>query len=159
MTKTKNTLPDNTRLSIITILQQSLIDAIDLGAQTKQAHWTVKGPSFIALHELFDQLHADVDGFADLLAERIVILGGQPQGTIESVESHSRLAIYPPDISSQDAHIEHLSSSFAKFSEALRGAISEASEIGDEVSADIFTEITRGADKALWLIEAHVSPK
>ncbi len=155
MLYTKNTLPDNTRLASIAVLQQSLVNAIDLAAQTKQAHWTVSGPNFIALHELFDQLHTDTDGFSDLLAERISMLGGQPQGTIQSVEHQSQLEAYPTDIRDQAQHIEHLSTAFAKFSDVLRSAISEASGFGDEVTADIFTEVTRGADKALWFIEAH----
>ena len=155
MPNTKHSLPDNARFASIEILQQGLVDAIDLAAQTKQAHWTVSGPNFIALHELFDQLHTDVDGFSDLLAERIAILGGQPHGTIQSVERQSQLETYPTDIKAQAEHIEHLGSAFAKFGKALREAIGKASEIGDEVTADILTEVTRGIDKALWFIETH----
>ena len=62
MYKTKNTLADNTRKTSISLLQTALSSAIDLGLQCKQAHWNVKGPSFIALHELFDQLNTEVTG-------------------------------------------------------------------------------------------------
>ena len=54
MFDTRNDLPAGKRSKVITLLNARLADAIDLGAQTKHAHWNVKGPSFIALHKLFD---------------------------------------------------------------------------------------------------------
>jgi len=56
MFDTRNDLPANTRTKVIELLNARLADAIDLGAQTKHAHWNVKGPNFIALHELFDKV-------------------------------------------------------------------------------------------------------
>ena len=54
--QTKNDLPERTRSALADILNRRLADAIDLQLQAKQAHWNVRGPSFIALHELFDNL-------------------------------------------------------------------------------------------------------
>ena len=56
MTNTKNDLPQKIRTEMIDLLNARLADAIDLGLQTKQAQWNVKGSNFIALHELFDKL-------------------------------------------------------------------------------------------------------
>ncbi len=52
---TQNNLPELTRREIIELLNRQLADAIDLGLQAKQAHWNVKGPHFVGLHELFDK--------------------------------------------------------------------------------------------------------
>ena len=155
MHKTKNTLPDNTRKAVISLLQARLADALDLAGQAKQAHWNVKGPGFIALHELFDQIHAETMGHADLIAERLVMLGGQAYGTTQAVSETTSLKPYPLDASRQEDHIEALSTALADFGGAIRRAIGDADESGDDDTADLFTEVSRAVDKSLWFVEAH----
>ena len=67
-----------TRAKVIELLDARLADAIDLQTQLKQAHWNVKGPTFIGLHELFDKINEAVEDYVDDLAERVVQLGGWP---------------------------------------------------------------------------------
>jgi starvation-inducible DNA-binding protein len=151
---TKNDLPEEARARIADLLNMRLADCIDLQTQCKQAHWNVKGPSFIALHKLFDDINEDVEEYVDLLAERVVQLGGVAQGTARTVASRSRLEEYPDLIKGQE-HVDALSSALATFGHAARTAILEADELGDPATADILTEITRGIDKWLWFVEAH----
>jgi starvation-inducible DNA-binding protein len=56
----KSDLPEAARREAVALLNQRLADCIDLQTQSKQAHWNVKGPSFIALHRLFDEINAAV---------------------------------------------------------------------------------------------------
>jgi starvation-inducible DNA-binding protein len=56
MYKTKIDLSEKVRRNVVVILNDRLAEAIDLQSQVKQAHWNVKGPNFIALHELFDKI-------------------------------------------------------------------------------------------------------
>ena len=49
-----------------------------------------------------------------------------------------------------------LSSALAAFGERARRAIAETDELGDADTADIFTEVSRGTDKWLWFVEAHI---
>jgi starvation-inducible DNA-binding protein len=79
---TKNDLPEASRREAVGLLNQRLADSIDLQTQCKQAHWNVKGPSFIALHKLFDEVNEAVEEYIDLLAERVVQLGGIAEGTV-----------------------------------------------------------------------------
>jgi hypothetical protein len=65
-----NSLSKPTPARLVEMLNARLADAIDLQTQMKQVHWNVKGPSFIALHKLFDKLHEDVENYVDLIAER-----------------------------------------------------------------------------------------
>ena len=155
MHRTKNDLPEKVRIQVVTLLQERLADCIDLETQTKQAHWNVKGPSFIALHELFDKVYDHVQEYADLIAERIVQLGGVAEGTVRTVAKKSRLPEYPSAIASGKEHVEALSRALAYFGETTRKAIDQTDEIGDKGTADIFTEISRGMDKDLWFVEAH----
>jgi starvation-inducible DNA-binding protein len=153
---TRNDLKQSTRVQVAELLNRRLADAIDLQTQTKQAHWNVKGPNFIALHKLFDEIHASVTEYADLLAERIVQLGAVAIGTAREVAERSELDEYPIAISSGEEHVKNLSAALASFGSRVRFAIQETDELEDAVAADICTEIARGVDKWLWFVEAHV---
>ncbi len=152
---TRIDLSENLRESVIELLQARLADAVDLTTQAKQAHWNVKGPSFIALHELFDRVHGELVSHTDLIAERLVTLGGQACGTARVASQRSTLAEYPLDITSGAEHVSALAAALAAFGRSIRSAIDEATELGDASTADIFTEVSRGVDKSLWLVEAH----
>ena len=138
-----------------TILQDRLADSIDLQIQAKQAHWNVKGPNFIALHELFDKIAEESEEYPDLIAERIVQFGGIAEGTVQVVANRSSLSDYPLVLTTGHEHIEAFSRSLAVYGELIRGAIKQAVELDDPATADIFTQISRGVDKNLWFIEAH----
>ena len=155
MHRTKNDLPEKVRTQMVGLLQERLSEAVDLVTHAKQAHWNVKGPSFIALHELFDKVYDHVQEYADLIAERIVQLGGVAEGTIRAAAKRSRLPEYPAGIASGKEHVEALSRALAYFGETTRKAIDQTDEIGDKGTADIFTEISRGMDKDLWFVESH----
>jgi starvation-inducible DNA-binding protein len=156
MYRTKNDLPETVRRQMIDLCNARLADAIDLQTQTKQAHWNVKGPQFIALHELFDKVNEDVEEYVDLLAERAVQLGGAADGTARSVAKRSTLAEYPLKIASGQKHAEALSSALAAFGKAARAGIEDTDRAGDKDTSDIFTEISRGVDKWLWMVESHL---
>ncbi|HEV2692998.1 MAG TPA: DNA starvation/stationary phase protection protein Dps [Verrucomicrobiae bacterium] len=157
--KTKNDLSEKTRGAMIELLNQELANVIDLSLQTKQAHWNVKGPHFIALHELFDDINEDVASYVDEVAERAVQLGGIAKGTIGAVATATKLPSYPLTISDGIAHVEALSEVLAVFGRGVRKAIDTASQAGDADTADLFTEISRGIDKWLWFVEAHLQAK
>jgi starvation-inducible DNA-binding protein len=153
---TRNDLPLTARAQVGDLLNQRLADCIDLQTQCKQAHWNVKSPSFIALHKLFDEINEEVTEYVDLLAERIVQLGGIAEGTARVVAERSTLDIYPLVISSGLDHLETLGAALAAVGRTVRLGIEEMNELGDADSADIMTQISRGLDKALWFLEAHL---
>jgi starvation-inducible DNA-binding protein len=156
MYPTKNDLPETSRSKLIELLNARLADAIDLQTQCKQAHWNVKGPNFIALHELFDKVNEDVEEYVDSIAERAVQLGGTAEGTARSVAKRSTLTEYPAKGANGRDHVEALSSALASFGHLARHAIDQSNELKDADTADLFTEISRGVDKWLWFVEAHL---
>jgi starvation-inducible DNA-binding protein len=156
MFKTKNDLSEATRVKVVELLNARLADCTDLQTQTKQAHWNVKGPNFIALHELFDKVNEEVEDYVDEIAERAVQLGGVAEGTARMVARRSSLPEYPASAADGRSHVEALSSALAAFGKAARKAINEADELGDLDTADVFTEVSRGIDKWLWFVEAHL---
>ncbi|HLK58214.1 MAG TPA: DNA starvation/stationary phase protection protein Dps [Chthonomonadaceae bacterium] len=156
MFPTKNDLSESVRARSIEMLNLRLADAIALQTQVKQAHWNVKGPHFIGLHKLFDEISDAVLEYTDLIAERAVQLGGVAEGTARMAVQRTLLKPYPLDISTGKAHCEALSSALATFGQAVRQGIGEADRAGDKDTADLYTEVSRGVDQWLWFVEAHL---
>ncbi len=155
MHKTKNDLSAKTRDGVIKLLNARLADSIDLALQGKQAHWNVKGPQFIALHELFDKVVESAEGWTDEIAERAVALGGTAFGTARVVAKSSTLDEYPLNIGDGMKHVDALSTALAAYAKVVRAAIDASDKLGDAVTADLFTSIAAEADKYLWFVEAH----
>lgn len=153
---TKNSLKGATREKVVALLNARLADGIDLQLQAKQAHWNVKGPNYIALHELFDEIAGHVKTYVDDLAERAVALGGTAEGTTQAVASKTTLPAYPVAAQKWSTHVERLSGALAAFGKNVRGAIDTAEDLGDAGTADLFTEISRGVDKWTCFVEAHL---
>lgn len=151
--QTKNDLPPATRAQVAGLLNQRLADCIDLQTQYKQAHWNVKGPGFIGLHKLFDDINEAVEDYVDLLAERITQLGGIAEARV--VAERSSLDVYPLVLERSNEHVDALSSALAAFTRTARLAIEEMDDLEDAVTEDILTEISRGMDQWLWFVEAH----
>jgi starvation-inducible DNA-binding protein len=124
--------------------------------QAKQAHWNVKGPGFIELHELFDTVAAATSGHIDTIAERITALGGVAEGTIGVVAGRSKLEPYPLDIADGRAHVDAVAAALARFGKSARRAIDASAKAGDAGTSDLFTGVSRDVDKSLWLVEAHL---
>jgi starvation-inducible DNA-binding protein len=156
MFKTKNDLSESIRFKAIELLNDRLADCKDLQTQVKQGHWNVKGPNFISLHLLFDKINDDVEEYVDEIAERAVQLGGVAEGTARMVARRSSLAEYPASAVDGRSHVEALSSALAAFGAAARKAIDQSNDLGDLDTADLFTEVSRGIDKWLWFVEAHL---
>jgi starvation-inducible DNA-binding protein len=156
MFKTKNDLSEATRVKVVELLNARLADCKDLQTQVKQAHWNVKGPNFIALHKLFDEINEEMDDYVDEIAERAVQLGGVAEGTARIVAKRSSLPEYPLAAKDGRSHVDALSTALAAFGKSARKAIDESNDLGDLDTADLFTEVSRGIDKWLWFVEAHL---
>ena len=156
MYPTKIDLPVAKREAIVKNLNQNLATLIDLRLQAKQAHWNVKGPHFIALHELFDKVVSLADEYVDEVAERLVSLGGVADGTLLPVSKATQLAAYPTTISEGPAQVAALAGAIAGATKSARAGIDYATEHGDAVTADVYTEVARGLDQQLWFVEAHL---
>ena len=153
---TRNDLPAEARTKLVAMLNQQLADSIDLYSQTKHAHWNVKGPTFIALHELFDKLAEGLEDPIDDIAERATALGGIVSGTVRQTATASRLTEFPSNTFMGQAVVESLAVRFAELAKSTRAAIEKANQLHDADTADLFTGISRELDKSLWFLEAHL---
>ena len=154
--KTRNSLKSNAKKVSIEILNARVADGIDLALITKQAHWNIKGPNFIAVHEMLDGFRGEIDTFVDTMAERVVQLGGTALGTTQTIAAASKLAPYPTDIYASKDHLGALAERYGTAADLVREAIDQTEEAGDADTSDIFVNYSRSLDKALWFIEAHL---
>ena len=153
---TRVDIPVEIRLYIIKVLNQTLACTVDLRSQVKQASWNVKGKEFSQLRVLFATIATELEGYIDLVAERIAMLGGVALGTARTAATQSTLPEYPGDIVDGDAHVLALAERCAQYAKATRAGIVQATDVEDADTADIYTDISRGIDKRLWTLEAHL---
>jgi starvation-inducible DNA-binding protein len=153
---TRLDVPAEVRAQVIAILNQALANTLDLYSQTKQAHWNVKGSDFYALHELFDAMAGELLGYVDDLAERVTALAGVALGTVRLAAQASHLPEYPLTAVLGADHLAALADRYAQYARFVRQAIDQTAALGDADTADLFTEISRTADKRLWFLEAHL---
>ena len=156
MYRTSNTLSENIRSKSAELLNRHLAAAIDLHAQVKQAHWNVRGPAFIAVHELLDKVADVVEGYSDTIAERAATLGSTAEGTIQVAVKRSFLERYELGVAGEKAHLTAVTAALAAFGDSVRKAIDEAAAFGDQDTSDVFTEVSRGIDYQTCLVESHL---
>lgn len=150
-------IPPEVRLYVTQLLQQSLACTVDLRSHVKQACWNVKGPDFSQLHTLFDSMARTLDAYTDLLAERLVVLGGVAWGTARTAAMQSTVPEYPDTISEGLAHVRALAERFAPYATSLRDGIARTAEVEDAGSSAVYTDISRGVDQQLSVLTAHLS--
>lgn len=153
---TRIDIPSMLRTQVIELLNQTLASTLDLKTQVKQAHWNVKGKDFYQLHELFDEIAAEVEEFIDLVAERITALGGYALGTARIAAQQSELPEYPFDLVEGMDHVTALADRFAIYAKSLRDGIQKTDELNEMDTNDLYIEISRAIDKRLWFLEAHL---
>ena len=149
-------IPPEIRLYVIQLLQQTLACTVDLRSQVKQACWNVKGHDFSQLHALFATMATELDAYTDLVAERIVVLGGVARGTARTAATQSTLPEYPSASMDGPAHVRALVERVAPYATALRDNITLAADVEDAGSAALYTDISRGVDQQLSVLDAHL---
>ena len=159
MYPTHHALSEDVRRQVITTLDVTLAASIDLWTHAKQAHWNVKGPHFIALHKLFDEVATKSQEYIDSIAERITQLGGVAEGTLDSVAKKTPLPQYSLTLSDGEDHVKALATSLGAYGKHLLSIIDTIDELNDVDTVDILTEASRGIDESLWFVEAHVQSR
>ena len=156
MHRTSNSLSKNIRFKAAELLNRHLAAAIDLHAQIKQAQWNVRGPASIAIYELLDNVAEAVEGYSDAIAERAGALGATAEGPMHVAVQRSFLEPYKLGVADEESHLAAVTAALAAFGDAVRKAIDEAAAFGDADTSDVFTQVSRGVDYQLWLVESQL---
>ncbi len=140
--------------TIVEALNQRLIDSLDLYTQFKVAHWNIRGPHFVALHPLFDQIAQELNGFIDEIAERAIVLGGHVIGTARTVAKQSTIEDYPETTVRDLEHVALLGNRLDQWLVGMKHTRDQADEAGDPDTADLLTGMISAFDKHRWFFRA-----
>lgn len=146
-------LTDKVANTSIEVLNKNLSLVIDLSLIVKQAHWTLRGAGFIGVHELLDTAAGNLRGILDTMAERVVILGGTPDGTSQNVAKTTTLPEYPADLMTVKDHVRELTERYKIVAASVRDAIDATEEDAD--TSDLLTAASRTIDKDAWFIGSN----
>ena len=156
-------IDEDTRHQLVALLNQTLADTSDLYSQTKQAHWNVKGKDFYQLHLLYDELAEKLEEPLDLVAERVVLLGGYAFGTVRMAAQSSRISPFPgsdaegdDDSRNDPSFLTTLADRWAEYVVHIRESNRAADELNDSGTADLYDQITHVAERGLWFVEGHL---
>lgn len=152
----KSSMTAETAAAVAQFLSPVVVDLVALAVDSKQAHWHVRGPGFIAVHELLDVVVAHAYEFADTAAERVVALGLPLDARIKTVGSSNTLPVLSPGFQQIDPTVEHVIAAIDAALATVRTAVDELGDL-DPVSEDVAIEIARGLEKDRWLLFAHVA--
>lgn len=153
--KTRTELPDETRIQLVELLNQSLADTIDLNSQVLQAIWYVRGIDFYQFYLLFSEISGQLEDQIGLLVERISALASTPLITVRIAAQCSQLSEFPFDAATADEILQALTQQFFCHSKFVRLGISQVSDLGDAATAHIYMQIACTVDQHLWLLESH----
>jgi starvation-inducible DNA-binding protein len=144
------------REEVTLLLQQTLVELIDLGLVGKQLHWTVVGELFRPLHEQLDDLVDSWRDLADTVAERIVAVGGSPDGQASAVASSSSwVPIEPRPVQSQEV-VRAVAQRLAEAGERTRNRMNRLGQL-DLASQDVLIQVLRELEKQLWMVRVQFS--
>lgn len=146
--------PRATVLSAAPILHSLIPELIALTLDAKQAHWNVVGPAFLPLHELTDQLAADLRVWTDRLAERAVALGQAIDARPATVAAAARGSVATGWVHDRDV-IAELAAGIGMLAERMTASLDDL-EVADPVAHDAAIETLEGLEKHRWMLLAHI---
>jgi starvation-inducible DNA-binding protein len=137
-------------------LSPVVLDLEALVVNGKQAHWHVRGGSFIGVHELLDQVVDHAQDYADTAAERIVALGLPVDSRLATVAQRATLPALSDGFQQWESTVVEVVSQIDAALVTVRAAVVGLDDI-DLCSQDVAIEIERGLTKDRWLLQAHIA--
>ena len=152
---TRADIPDDIRIQVVELLNQTLANTIDLKSQILQAIWHVRGIHFYPFYLLFSQISEQLDEQISLLLERISALASTPLVTVRSAAQYSQLPEFQFNAATTEEVLQALAQCVSLYGKLVRLGIIQTTDLGDAATAHIYTEISRTVDHHLWLLESH----
>ncbi len=155
-TSVATTLNPDVAAGVAQFLSPVVVELTALAVNGKQAHWHVRGANFIGVHELFDSLVSDAQGFADLAAERVIALGLPIDARISTIAEKTGAATLTAGFQRSENVIAEIIAQIDVVLDVVKTAVTELDEL-DLVSQDVVIEIARGLEKDRWFLFAHIA--
>ena len=138
---------------VVTSLKSLLADYQIFYANLRGLHWNIRGRAFFVLHAKFEELYDNAAAKVDELAERILMLGGEPENRFSEYLKTARLQEVS-GVSCPDEAVKLVLESLGHLIGEERKLLSEASEAGDEATVALMSDYLREQEKLVWMLVA-----
>ncbi len=150
-------LAEETRQASADNLNQLLADTITLRDLYKKHHWQVSGPTFYQLHLLFDKHFGEQNELVDLIAERIMMLGGVSIVVSADVAERTLIPRPPKGREEVPVQISRLLHAHEIVLEEARAMARKAAEEGDDGTNDLLvSNVIRTNEMQVWFVAEHL---
>ena len=141
---------------VVSDLQATLVELIDLSLLGKQAHWNVVGPNFRSIHLQLDEIVDTARLSSDRVAERIATIGDVPDGRASSVAASSELPQFPDGQVPVTETVQRVGTTIDTMSGRLTERILRIGD-ADPVSQDILIGTADELEKQAWMLRAQLN--
>jgi starvation-inducible DNA-binding protein len=116
-------------------------------------HWNIRGKRFFDLHVKFEELYNDSQLKIDMIAERILTLGGRPLHTFEDYITNNKLFV-GKDISNDEEAVNLIVNSLAQLLKIERVILKQSDESLDEGTNSMMSDFIKEQEKTIWMMKA-----
>jgi len=119
-------------------------------------HWNVKGKSFFELHVKFEEFYTDSQEKIDLIAERILTLGGTPLHTFSDYTALAKVPV-GKNITNDEKGVSLVVKSLSELLKIERLILIESDEANDEGTNSMMSDFIAEQEKTLWMLNAWLA--
>ncbi len=119
-------------------------------------HWNIKGKRFFDLHIKFEELYTDANEKVDMIAERILTLGGLPLHTFEDYIANSTIEV-GKNIHKDEAAIHLIVDSLSKLLVIERKILNTSGDADDEGTNSMMSDFIAEQEKTVWMMKAWLT--
>ena len=148
-------IPEDIRIQIVELLNQTLASTVDLNSQILQAIWHMRGMNFYQFYQLFSKISEQLQTQINLLTERIGALASTPLLTVRLAAQSSQLSEFPFKATTVEELLQALAKQTSSHGKFVRFGIVQVTDRGDLVTAQLYIDFSRVVDRHLRLLEAH----
>ena len=116
-------------------------------------HWNIRGKRFFELHVKFEELYNDAQLKVDMVAERILTIGGKPLHTFEDYIKHNKLKV-GKDISNDEKAVQLIIDSLSDLLKIERSILNKSDDIHDEGTNALMSDFIAEQEKTVWMMRA-----
>ena len=116
-------------------------------------HWNIRGKRFFNLHVKFEELYNDAQLQIDLIAERVLTIGGTPLHRFEDYIQNNRLKV-GHNISNDEKAVHLVVESLAELLKIERVILEKSGQINDEGTNSMMSDLIKSQEKTIWMMKA-----
>lgn len=143
--------------NLVNFLNQLLSNYFVMYVKLHRYHWFVQGRHFFRLHEKFEEMYDMFGEDLDVIAERILMIGGKPLATMAKYLDEATLEEATAD-DKETEMMNQLKGDYEQIIDEIReSGMRLAEELKDEPTLDMLISIQGKLEKYVWMLRAYLA--